>query len=189
MATISGYSRVDELTQDQWDYGNHCFAEFVNALPERLVNTLLDLRGRKMGSQVDRFEHSLQTATRALRAGADEEMIVCALLHDIGDDFAPCNHGEVAAAILRPYVSPDNAWIIENHEVFLGYHFYHYLDRDRNERDKFKAHPAFEQALIFCDHWDQVSFDENYDTLPLSVFRPMLDTVFRREPRRPSKQS
>lgn len=181
--TIAGYTRVDALTQEQWDYGNQCFAEFVSDLPDRLVNTLLELRGRKMGSQVDRFEHSLQTATRALRDGADAEMIVCALLHDIGDDFAPCNHGEVAAAILRPYVSPENAWMIEHHEVFLGYHFYQFLGRDRHERNKFKDHPAFEQAIIFCDRWDQLSFDPEYDSLPLSEFRPMLDAVFSRQPK------
>ncbi|NEQ63047.1 MAG: phosphohydrolase, partial [Moorea sp. SIO4A1] len=83
----------------------------------------------------------------------------------------------------RPYVSPENAWMIENHEVFQGYYFNNFIGQDRNERDKFKEHPAFEQTIIFCDRWDQLSFDPNYDTLSISCFRPMLESIFSREPR------
>ncbi|MGB3236973.1 MAG: HD domain-containing protein [Geitlerinemataceae cyanobacterium] len=180
---ITGYTRMDTLTKEQWDFTNQCFEELVNGLTDRIVKALLDLRGHGMGSQVDRLDHCLQTATRAFRDGADEEMVVCALLHDIGDDLAPYNHGQVAAAILRPYVSSENAWMIENHEVFQGYYFHHLIDRDRNERDKFKGHPAFEKTIIFCDRWDQLSFDPNYDMMSLSDFKPMLESIFSREPR------
>ncbi|NEO69449.1 MAG: HD domain-containing protein [Moorea sp. SIO3H5] len=173
---------MDTLTKEQWDFTNQCFDELVNSLTDRIINTLLDLRGHKMGSQVDRLEHCLQTATRAFRDGADEEMVVCALLHDIGDDLAPYNHGQVAAAILRPYVSPENAWMIEHHEVFQGYYFQHFIGGDRDERNKFKGHPAFEQTIIFCDRWDQLSFDPNYDTMSLSDFRPMLESVLSHKP-------
>jgi len=109
--------------------------------------------------------------------------VVCALLHDIGDNLAPYNHGQVAAAILRPYVSRENAWMLEHHEVFQGYYFHHFVGRDRNERDKFKGHPAFEGTIIFCDRWDQLSFDPNYNSMSLSDFRPMLSSVFSREPK------
>ncbi|NEP52237.1 MAG: HD domain-containing protein [Moorea sp. SIO1G6] len=174
---------MDLLTKDQWDFSSQCLEELVNGVTDQIVKALLDLRGGRMGAQVDRLEHSLQTATRALRSGADEEMVVCALLHDIGDNLAPYNHGQVAAAILRPYVSPENAWMIENHEIFQGYYFRDFMGLDRNERDKFKGHPAFEQTIIFCDDWDQLSFDPNYDTMPLSYFRPILESIFSREPR------
>ncbi|NEP28637.1 HD domain-containing protein [Moorena sp. SIO3I6] len=174
---------MDLLTKEQWDFSSQCLEELVNSVTEQIVKALLELRGSTMGAQVDRLEHSLQTATRALRSGADEEMVVCALLHDIGDNLAPYNHGQVAAAILRPYVSPENAWMIENHEVFQGYYFNNFIGQDRNERDKFKEHPAFEQTIIFCDRWDQLSFDPNYDTLSISCFRPMLESIFSREPR------
>ena len=180
---VTGYTRMDLLTEEQFNFLNQCIEDLANSLTDQIIKTLLDLRGDKMGAQVDRLEHSLQTATRALRSGADEEMVVCALLHDIGDNLAPYNHGQVAAAILRPYVSPENAWMIENHGVFQGYFFHHFMSRDRNERDKFKGHPAFEQTIIFCDRWDQLSFDPNYDTLSLSYFRPMLESIFSREPR------
>ena len=182
---IAAYTRMDNLTKEQWDFTmNHCFEEMVSGVTDRIVKTLLDLgaSGHKMGSQVDRLEHCLQTATRAFRDGADEEMVVCALLHDIGDYLAPYNHGQIAATILRPYVSPENAWMLEHHAIFQGYYVYHFMGRDRNERDKFKGHPAFERTIVFCDRWDQLSFDPNYDTMSLSDFRPMLESVFSREP-------
>lgn len=156
--TVTPYTRMDNLTKEQWDFTNQCFEELVSGLTDRIVKTLLDLGGHKMGSQVDRLEHCLQTATRAFRDGADEEMVVCALLHDIGDDLAPYNHGQMAAAILRPYVSPENAWMVEHHEVFQGYYFHHFIERDRNERDKFKGHPAFERTLILCDRARSIIF-------------------------------
>lgn len=179
---VVGYTRMDTLTQEQWDFTNQCFEELVGGLTDRIMNTLLSLRGHQMGSQVDRLEHCLQTATRAYRAGADEETVVCALLHDIGDDLAPHNHGQVAAAILRPYILPENVWLLENHEVFQGYYFYSFEGRDRNERDKFKGHPAYEKTILFCDQWDQLSFDPDYDTMSLSDFHSMLYSIFTREP-------
>ena len=180
--TVIGYTRLDNLTLEQWELTNKSVEEVGNGLVDRICETLLGLQEHIMGSQVNRLEHCLQTATRAFRDGADEETVVCALLHDIGDDLAPYNHGELAAAILRPYVSPENVWMIENHRIFLGYHYFHFMDLDRNERDQFKNHPAFERTVIFCDRWDQVSFDPNYDTMPLSDFRPMLESVFSRQP-------
>ena len=184
---IQGYTRMDQITLEQWNYTNQCFEELIDGLTDRIVNTLLGLRGHCMGSQVDRFEHCLQTATRALRDGADEEIIVCALLHDIGDDLAPYNHGRVAASILEPYISEHNAWMLANHEVFQGYYFHEFIDRDPNERDKFKTHPAYEQTITFCDRWDQLSFDPTYDTLSLSIFRPILESILRRQPRSPEQ--
>jgi len=180
--TVVGYTRMDNLTLEQWELTNQGVEEVGNGLVDRIYRTLLDLRGHVMGSQVDRLEHCLQTATRAFRDGADEETVVCALLHDIGDSLAPYNHGELVAAILRPYVSPENVWMVENHRIFQGYYYFHFMGLDRNERDKFKGHPAFERTVIFCDRWDQVSFDPNYDTMPLSDFRPMLESVFSRQP-------
>ncbi|MGB3639349.1 MAG: HD domain-containing protein [Rivularia sp. (in: cyanobacteria)] len=181
--TITRYTRMDNLNEEQWNFTNQCFEELVNGLTDRIINTLGGLKGHGMGSQVDRLEHCLQTATRAYRDGADEEMVVCALLHDIGDDLAPYNHGQVAAAILRPYVQPENVWMLEHHELFQGYYFHDFIGRDRNERDKYKEHPTFEQTIIFCDRWDQVSFDPSYNSMSLSDFRPMLESIFSREPR------
>ena len=134
------------------------------------LETLEQMKGETLGHPVDRFEHSLQTATRAHRDGADEEMIVCALLHDIGDSLAPYNHGPLAAEVLRPYVSEQNAWLVRHHEIFQGYFFFHHIGRDRHERERFRGHPAFQITADFCEKWDQAAFDPNYDTMPLSAF-------------------
>jgi predicted HD phosphohydrolase len=118
--------------------------------------------------------------TRALRDGADEETIVCALLHDIGDDLAPYNHGELATAILKPYISAENYWMRSKHAVFQGYYYFQDLGRDQHERDKYLGHPAFERTVMFCERWDQTAFDPNYDTLPLEHFEPMVRRIFGR---------
>jgi len=134
-----------------------------------------------MGYQVDRYEHSLQTATRAFRDGVDEETVVCALLHDIGDTLAPENHSQLAAAVLRPYISADNHWLIAQHGVFQGYYYFHHVGLDRNERDKFRGHPMFERTAAFCQNWDQPSFDPDYDTMPFAAFEPMVRRLFARK--------
>ena len=186
--TAIGFTRMDKMTAEQWELANKSYQELANGLVDWNCKALLELRGKYLGSQVDGMEHCLQTATRAFRDGADCETVVCALLHDIGDCGAPYNHGQLAAAILRPYVSPENAWMIEKHEIFQGYYYHQFMGRDPNERDRFKGHPAYQRTVIFCDRWDQVSFDPNYDSMSLSDFRPMLDLVLSRQPRLEFKQ-
>src|SRR5690606_25695074 len=112
-------------------------------LPNRMVDHLNLLRGDCGGFAIDRLEHSLQTATRAHRAGKDEEYVVCALLHDIGDILAPRNHADIAAAILQPYVSEANHWMLEKHAIFQGYYFFDHLGLDKDMREQFRGHPHF----------------------------------------------
>ncbi len=133
--------------------------------------------------KISRLEHCLQTATRAERDGADEELIVCALLHDIGDILAPTNHSQASAALLRPYVSAKNHWIVEHHGLFQGYYWLHHYDRDRNARDEFRQHEHYDACITFCANWDQKSFDPNYPTLPLEHFEPMVRRLFARVPK------
>ncbi len=133
--------------------------------------------------QVSRLEHSLQTATRAERDGADRETIACALLHDIGDILAPANHAQVAAALLAPYVSEKNHWIVEHHGLFQGYYWFEFAGLDRNARDEYREHEHFDACVEFCARWDQPSFDPDYDSLPLSHFEPIVRELFAREPR------
>ena len=144
---------------------------------DRIVSHLQLLGGDYGGFAVDRLEHSLQTATRAHRAGRDEEYVVCALLHDIGDILLPANHAELGAAILEPYVSEENHWILKNHGIFQGYYFFHHLGLDRDMRDQFRGHPAFEACAQFCHLYDQNSFEPGFDTMPLEAFVPMMRRV------------
>ena len=132
---------------------------------------------------VTRLEHCLQSATRAEHDGADDETIVCALLHDIGDVLGPANHSEVAAALLAPYVSEKNHWIVKHHGLFQGYYWIHFIGQDRNAREKYRDHEYYQACVDFCANWDQPSFDPDYDTLPLEHFEPKVRALFDREPR------
>lgn len=133
--------------------------------------------------QISRLHHSLQTATRAEADGADAETVVCALLHDIGDELSPRNHSQVAAAVLRPYISERNHWIVRHHGLFQGYYWIHHYGRDRNERDRFAEHEWYQDCVDFCARWDQTSFDPDYTTAPLSYFEPLVVDLFARTPR------
>jgi predicted HD phosphohydrolase len=119
---------------------------------------------------------------RALNDKASEEMIVAALLHDIGDELAPLNHAEYAATILKPYISKKTHWIIEKHGEFQMYYYAHHLGKDKNLRNKYKEHEYYKDTLFFCENWDQVSFDPNYKSLTLKDFEPMVKRIFSRKP-------
>ena len=140
------------------------------------------LNATLQGYNITRLEHSLQTATRALNDKAEEEMIVAALLHDIGDELAPLNHSEYAASVLKPFVSKKTHWIIEKHGEFQMYYFAHHLGGNRSQRDKYKKHKYYEDALNFCEQWDQASFDPDFKSLTLEKFKPMIKRIFSRKP-------
>ena len=151
---------------------------------ERIIKVLKNLNNSIGGYQVSRLEHSLQTASRAMREDVSEEMIVAALLHDIGDEIAPLNHSEIAASVLKPFVSEKTHWVVEKHGLFQTYYYNHHYGQDRNLRDKYIGHPHYEDTINFCHKWDQASFDPTYDTIPLKEFVPMVGRVFSREPYR-----
>tara|TARA_B100001109_G_C18713064_1_gene403430 strand:- start:58 stop:612 length:555 start_codon:yes stop_codon:yes gene_type:complete len=156
--------------------------DFAKKTADRILKFLSSLTETLEGYQVSRLEHSLQSATRALRAGESEEMIVAALLHDIGDELAPMNHSEYAAAILKPYVSEKTHWIVEKHGEFQAFYYAHHLGGNRNKRDKYKGHKYFDACVNFCEKYDQCSFDPNYESYPLERFEPMVRRIFARKP-------
>ena len=178
MSERATFTCMEESTADDWRKIAGEYAPFVKALPDRLIAHLKLLEGDYGGFPVDRYTHSLQTATRALRDGRDEEYVVCALLHDIGDTLAPFNHFDVAAAILKPVVSEANLWMIQHHGIFQGYYFFHHLGLDRNLRDQFQGHPHYARTEEFCALYDNPAFDAKAQTLPISEFEPMLRRVF-----------
>ena len=164
-------------TQEDWMAIAKASGPFSRALPDRMLAHLKMLAGDCGGFAVDRLEHSLQTATCAHRDGRDEEYVVCALIHDIGDILGPSNHAEIGAVILKPYVSERNHWMMDHHGIFQGYYFFHYLGLDRDMREQFRGHPDFEYTAQFCHLYDQNAFDPAYDTMPLDAFEPMLRRV------------
>ncbi|WP_119167931.1 HD domain-containing protein [Algihabitans albus] len=149
---------------------------------DNVLNLLKTLEGPKLGYKIDRYQHSLQTATRAERDGAEEEVVVAALLHDIGDTLAPDNHAEFAATLLKPYVTQRTWWIVQYHGIFQGYYFWHHLGGDRDAREQHRGHPHFEACADFCAKWDQTAFDPDYDTAALHHFEPMVRRLLDREP-------
>lgn len=176
------YRSMDQGTKEEYDLVFGYLKDFQKKLPDRLLESLKTLKVSYYGEPVDRYVHSLQTATRAHRDGRDEEFVVAALLHDLGDMLASDNHSDYAAAILKAYVRPNTYWMIRQHGLFQGYFYFHHFGLDRNMRDKYRGHPAFQLCVDFCDKYDQMAFDPDYDTMPIEAFEPMVRRIFAREP-------
>ena len=174
------FSSMEQSTAEDWKLISAEYMPFAKALPERVLAHLQLLSGDYGGFAVDRMTHSLQTATLAHRAGKDAEYVVCALLHDIGDTLGSYNHPDVGAAIIKPFVSAENHWMVEKHGIFQGYFFFHHIGMDRNMREQFRGHPCFEQTAEFCEKYDGPAFNPNGETLPLEFFEPMLQRMFAR---------
>ena len=156
--------------------------KYIEGTADRILKFMSGLSSTLEGYKISRLEHSLQTATRALNDKADEEMIVAALLHDIGDELSPLNHSEYAASVLKPYVSEKTHWIVEKHGEFQMYYYAHHLGGNKNQRDKYIDHKYYKDTLNFCEQWDQKSFDPNYKSLSLKDFEPFVKKVFSRNP-------
>ncbi len=171
------FKTFEESTAEDWALIAPQLNITQSYVPDRVIGLLRALKTDHGGFPVDRLEHSLQTATRAERDGRDEEYVLCALLHDIGDTLSPFNHPSIAADILKPFVSPANHWMIEQHGIFQGYYFFHHLGGNRDMREQFRDHPWFDYCAEFCAEYDQNSFDPDYPTEPLEHFEPLIRSV------------
>ena len=172
------FTAMTEGTAEDWAIIAGEYIPFAAQGGKRILDHLKLLAGDSGGFPVDRLTHSLQTATRAHRDGRDEEYVVCALLHDIGDMLGAYNHPDIAASILQPFVSEQNHWMVAKHGIFQGYYFFHHLGMDRNMRDGLRDHPHFEYTAEFCEKYDQTAFDPNYESMPLEAFEPMVIKLF-----------
>jgi len=165
-------------TRHDWDIITTQYVAFAQALPDRILSHLRLLGGESGGFPVDRLQHSLLTATLAQKGGEDEEYVVCALLHDIGDMLGSWNHPDIAVAILKPFVSDANLWMVEKHGIFQGYHFFQHIGLDPEMREQFRGHPYFERTERFIDLYDEPAFDPDMECLPLEFFEPMVRRLF-----------
>ena len=172
---------MDKGTKADYELVAESETENLSFQADRVLNWLVKMDVETVYG-ITRLEHGLQSATRAESDGADEETIVCTLLHDIGDELAPMNHSEYAASVLKPYVSEKTHWIIEKHGEFQTYYYAHHFGGDRNKRDKYKDHKYYQACVNFCEKYDQASFDPDYKSLPLSEFEPMVKRIFSRKP-------
>jgi predicted HD phosphohydrolase len=174
MSARAQFTRMEDSTKEDWDLIVPEAMKMASTLPDRVLAHLRLLDGDFGGFPVDRLTHCLQTATLALADGRDEEYVVCALLHDIGDTLGSFNHPDIAAAILKPFVSEQNLWMVQNHGVFQGYNFFHHIGMNRDMRDMFRSSPHYEHTAEFVERYDNPAFDPERETLPLSAFEPML---------------
>ena len=181
METVS-FTQMKDGTQEEYLFLQKLEHEYIRALPERLLAALERLGGSLQGYQLSRLEHSLQSASRAEDDGADIEMIVAALVHDLGDELAPENHSQFAASILKPYVRAEVTWVVEMHGLFQMQYYAHHYGKDAQGHLAYKDHPWFASCQRFCERYDQAAFDPAYPTRPLSHFAPMLREVFSRTP-------
>jgi predicted HD phosphohydrolase len=172
------FKSMDESTADDWETICAEHKEFFSGLAERVLNHLMLLKDDYAGFPIDRLQHSLQTAERAANDGRDEEYVVCALLHDIGDTLGSANHPDIAAAILFPFVTEGNHWMIKHHGIFQGYHFFHHLGMDRNMRDRYKSSPYYDYTEEFINKYDAPAFDSEKPSLDIALFTPMVKNVF-----------
>lgn len=176
MNDVVSFTRMKDGTAEDYALLDRLESEEMKGFPDRVLGWLRTMED-SAGYQISRLDHSLQAATRAHRAGEDEETVVCVLLHDIGDYLAPANHSEVAAAVLRPYVSDKNYWIVKHHGVFQGFYYFHHVGLDPHAREQWKDHPYYQATVDFCENYDQSSFDPDYDWLPLEFFEPMVRRI------------
>lgn len=183
MKTVS-FTKMDDATPEDMQLIKDEAARHraQNWLPT-ILGLLDGLKGNRFGYQVDRYTHSLQTATRAWHEGARTDMVVAALLHDMADDLSTDNHSEVAAAILRSVLDDEAVWVVQHHGVFQTYHYGPKLGLPADTRERYRGSPYFDACAHFCAAWDQMSFDPDYETYPLDFFMPMLEEVFNRPPK------
>ena len=180
MSQIVSFHRMEDGTREDYELLDRIERNRALHLPGTILAALLRMDQSLDGLPISRLEHSLQTATRAQRDGADEELILAALIHDVGDELAPYNHSEIAAAIIRPYVREEVTWIVQQHGLFQNYYYAHHLRGDRNACDSFRDHPWYQACKDFCARWDQCSFDPNYSSEPLSSFESLVRRIFTR---------
>lgn len=172
------FTSMKESTKADWDIIVERHQPFARGLADRVLAHLGMLGDDSGGFAVTRLQHSLLTATLAHKGGEDEEYVVCALLHDIGDTLGSWNHPDVSAAIVKPFVSEANHWMVEKHGIFQGYYFFDHIGLDRNMREQFRGHPHFVRTARFCEIYDNPAFDPAMECAPLEFFEPMVRRVF-----------
>jgi predicted HD phosphohydrolase len=175
---VASFTRMDESTAEEWaEIGSEIFKNQPR-VAEQVLTMLRQLEGITDGFGTNQLVHCLQTATYAEKAGADQEMVVASLCHDVGKVISTFNHPAIAAEILRPYVRDEVYNVIRVHQDFQGRHYYEHFGQDPNAREQYAGEPWFELAARFADEWDQVAFDPDGETLPLEHFEPMVRDVF-----------
>ena len=155
--------------------------EYDRDVTQKTLDNLLAMLEKQAsftgGASVTLKEHNVQTASRALRAGEDDETVAISLFHDVFEDLAVKNHGELSAAMLAPWISPKSQWLLAHHEIFQGYYYFHYYGVSNTTRDMFQNHPYYNWTATWCELYDQAAFDPTYESEPLEKLIPSVQRV------------
>ena len=178
-AKRANFTTFEESTAEDWAMILPQLEITQSHVADRVIGLLRDLESDHGGFPVDRLEHSLQTATRAEKAGKDDEYVFCALIHDIGDTLSPYNHPDIAAAIVKPFVSEANYFMVKHHGEFQGYYFWDYIGLDGQAREQYRESPHFDRTVEFCGEYDQTAFDASYTSNPLEHYEPLVRQILR----------
>lgn len=140
----------------------------MNILYEDILNPLFDLleqckgleQMKKHHPEGDVFIHSLQVLEYAIRESSDIDLILAAMLHDIGKMKDTKGHDMIAREILKGhYLSEKTLWLIENHM-----RFWYYILGDMKKLSKVKElskHPWIGDLLQLA-RWDKMGRRANY---------------------------
>jgi predicted HD phosphohydrolase len=173
----ASFTQLKGVTAEQFLPLHSATEAFRAALPDRILHSLARMSGEYDGFPIDRLQHSLQTASLALQDGRDDHYVFCALVHDIGDELTFYNHGELAAAVVRPFVDEADHWMVGHHPVFQGYYYWQHIGRDPSSVEQLRGHPHFDRTWEFVERYDQRAFNSAIPTLPLSAFEPLVRRV------------
>jgi predicted HD phosphohydrolase len=174
----SHFTRMDQSDREQWMFIAEETRKEQQNVPVGILQMLRRLGDMYGGFGVSQHHHALQTATMAKRDNASDEVVLAALCHDIGKAISIPNHGEISAAILRKYVSPEVHQVVLTHQDFQGRHYYEHFGQPANLREHYKNEPWFALAEKFTDEWDQAAFDPKYKMMPLAEFEPLVHQFF-----------
>ena len=172
------FTRMDSSTAEEWQHITEQHMPHIQDMPKRVISMLEQLSELTLGFGTDQLHHALQTATMARRAGADDEMILISLIHDIGKVVNVLNHGQIVAEIVKPYVSDDAYHILRTHQDFQGEHYYQYMGKPQDLRKQYTSEAWYLKAIEFTDKWDQAAFDPSYQTDSLASFEPLINSFF-----------
>jgi predicted HD phosphohydrolase len=175
----ASFKSFEESTAEDWAIIAPQLQVTQGLVADRVIGLLGELGADYGGFPVNRLEHSLQTATRAEKDGKDDEYVFCALIHDIGDTLSPYAHPDIAAGIVKPFVSEANHFMVKHHGEFQGYYFWHYLGMDKDAREAHRDSPFFDQTEEFCAKYDQMAFDADYVSNPLEHYEPLIRQILR----------
>lgn len=176
------FTRMDQSTREQWQVIGEATVAHQPNVAKRMLDMLKSFEGVHLGFGVDQLHHMLQTATMAKRANAKDEIILCALVHDVGKFVSVVNHGGIIAEMVKPYVSAEAYHIVRTHQDFQGKHYYEHFGMASDLRERYRKEAWFDLACEFTDEWDQAAFDPSYPVLPLSEFEPLVHQYFARFP-------